>query len=1746
MPIAPSAGTVTVNGDGEIEFTPLADFTGTCAIGYQVIDGVGQSDTAQLTVTVNAPGAATFPNGYEARGEVWAVAQSETMADFPLLIDYTDPLLRTQANGGVVRNSSGHDIRLEDGAGNKLQHKRILYDGTAGRILAVVKRSLDDEDDRKIEIYAGKQGSVTDEENAAALDGHHAYWRMDTGADLTGSGRNLTVSGAVAATLFGCPAATFDGVDDGATLSDPSTWLNGVSELTLLVDLKHAQVATDAGFYRVGGTAKGADTSAHWTARQDAESSSASPISYRNYNCHWKFSGSVNCRIEGEAERLQTGDADCFATAWKAGEAIAQFSRGTKETIAYAQVATPGGTLAVPGGPLAFGNGTRAYWSGTMGLARIAKTRRSDAWILAECQNRLAPMALLAKGVMRTPSDTTPPVAFPDEVPIIGSPMFIEPLGNDTGTGLTIVSATASSGSVSIVSSGTRLLFTPVDLGSDATITYTVQDSLGRRSTSVIVARGISVVSITADAANVNEGDSGTTAVTFTVPRTGNLDLACSVAWEVDLSGPLSVGYDDFVDGSPPVDQELTWEAGDGAPKTITINIQGDADVEPAETLTIRLSEPVNCRLGSSEATTTIGNDDAGEAYLAVAAASSTITEGNSGTKILRFVVARSGETSTACSASWTRTGTANSTDITAGGSSGTVEFAAGETAQNIDFTLAGDTTVESDETVILTLSDPVDCTLLISSATTTILNDDTAGEAGEFPTPLRTLTVDSSSELTTLINTTSGTFPAAITISGPDRNAPYRAGDLIVLKNGAYNSFTISRSGSTANPIFIKAENKLGVTVNGTWTLSGNNLSIWGFDFNGADAKLATSGDSIKVIRCKVRGIRTDATASGGKIAVVPTGQDNWFMFCEWTDIDGRGASCDNSGAKPLRPLFYRCYFHDWKNPLSGSSGNGRECIQFGQSQAPDGSPNFYEMKGRALYCLFEDVYQSAPGIGERAHDENEPLSNKCSGNEITGCTFIRSKNLNIRFGTNCLVKSNWIGAGSQIGVYGDDHVIIANNASTGNYIGIFSGSQYQDVGSTGENAGLARVYDGSNDYPACRRVKCISNIGELRVGQNNVSITTPAHPKVKAKNVRIEAHSGTIRTQVNYSGSWDTPTSGYLEENTTYTTSPSMTAPAAVQLTTADVGLNAPWSEPDSDPGGPTDSYTAADDTASAKTGTGNVDIDVLLNDTASGAKTLISVTAVAPLTSGQVSIANGKLRIVKTGLAAGTYQATYRGALLSNTAIGGTGTATLTLTDDEPPPPPGDFPKEPPAATATLRVPEDYSTIAAALAAASPGNHISVANGTYREEITSAKNGSATGWIVIKARNHLGATLAGSNTADPDDSLPKSWKFTGSYIWVTGFVCNNPQHNSPNFYVGGRNSYYNSDRPEYQFRLAGDNLRVTNCLINSPCGIGIANGTSGVTVCYNTFTMSQTPRWPQANGIFMGVFSYTSRGPDNVTIARNKWVVSVEYDKIDDDGDDGRYCLYTGNNEPRDNDVGNNRSVLIAENFVNTTNVPVGFYCKRGYELRRNFIRAGVVAFNLRHGGCSKSDGTVFSGLTDAKRALMVGNNFDRGIFRLNDTDHLVVSNRFGGNVELYYGGRRTEGTTTSNYTISGVPPGWTQAASRAIFVGNTFVGSFRLGDDEGTNAKKWKVWGAAEQTKWGAGEPDQGGTIKGVKNYAAGVTQPTPVRVTNLYGEATSAAGTAGYQEFTGDGGYTSYLTSYVTRAELETTTGCDDP
>jgi len=235
---------------------------------------------------------------------------------------------------------------------------------------------------------------------------------------------------------------------------------------------------------------------------------------------------------------------------------------------------------------------------------------------------------------------------------------------------------------------------------------------------------GISIAPLSAVKA---EGNSGTTAFTFLVTQTGDTTQARSVSYEVTGSDTNPANSADFADLELPLGT-ISFAEGETS-KTLTLNIAGDTLVEADETFMVSLSNPSGgVKLGTASATGTILTDDMS---VSLAAALAVVAEGNAGSTAFTFTITRTGDTSVSHSVSYSVVG---SGDHPAGGAdfaggvlpSGRVTFAVGEATRTIVVNVVGNTTVETDESFTMTLSNPsAGLALGTASATGTILNDD-------------------------------------------------------------------------------------------------------------------------------------------------------------------------------------------------------------------------------------------------------------------------------------------------------------------------------------------------------------------------------------------------------------------------------------------------------------------------------------------------------------------------------------------------------------------------------------------------------------------------------------------------------------------------------------------------------------------------------------------------------------------------------------------------------------------------------------------------------------------------------------------------------------------------------------------------------------------------------------------------------------------------------------------------------------
>jgi hypothetical protein len=205
------------------------------------------------------------------------------------------------------------------------------------------------------------------------------------------------------------------------------------------------------------------------------------------------------------------------------------------------------------------------------------------------------------------------------------------------------------------------------------------------------------------------EGNSGASAHTFRVTRTGDLTGSASVDWQVGGSSfAPAANAADFQNGVFP-SGHVTFAPGE-ASKVITVYVAGDTTPEGNEGFQVVLSNISGATLGVSSAAGSIQNDDGPTPVFSIAAQPSAVTESNTGSVPYHFTVTRGGETNVAASVDYAVTGggmnPASGADF-AGGAfpSGRLDFAVGETSKDLVIQIAGEGVIENNEGFTVTIT---------------------------------------------------------------------------------------------------------------------------------------------------------------------------------------------------------------------------------------------------------------------------------------------------------------------------------------------------------------------------------------------------------------------------------------------------------------------------------------------------------------------------------------------------------------------------------------------------------------------------------------------------------------------------------------------------------------------------------------------------------------------------------------------------------------------------------------------------------------------------------------------------------------------------------------------------------------------------------------------------------------------------------------------------------------------------------
>ncbi|MFM6072941.1 MAG: beta strand repeat-containing protein, partial [Dolichospermum sp.] len=229
-------------------------------------------------------------------------------------------------------------------------------------------------------------------------------------------------------------------------------------------------------------------------------------------------------------------------------------------------------------------------------------------------------------------------------------------------------------------------------------------------------------LSLSINDVTLTEGNSGTKNATFTVTLSGETFQTVTVNYAT-ANGTATAGSDYTATTGT-----LIFNVNPGeTSKQITVSVLGDSLFEANETFFVNLSNATNASIADAQAQGTITNDDVALPTITLAVSPTSVTE--DGTTNLVYTFTRTEAITSVLTINYDITGTADSSDYTGAtrGTGKTITFAAGSSTATLTIDPKADTTVENNETVILTLAAGSGYTVGTTSGVTgTITNDDT------------------------------------------------------------------------------------------------------------------------------------------------------------------------------------------------------------------------------------------------------------------------------------------------------------------------------------------------------------------------------------------------------------------------------------------------------------------------------------------------------------------------------------------------------------------------------------------------------------------------------------------------------------------------------------------------------------------------------------------------------------------------------------------------------------------------------------------------------------------------------------------------------------------------------------------------------------------------------------------------------------------------------------------------------------
>ncbi|MFN7511741.1 Calx-beta domain-containing protein [Microcystis sp.] len=457
-------------------------------------------------------------------------------------------------------------------------------------------------------------------------------------------------------------------------------------------------------------------------------------------------------------------------------------------------------------------------------------------------------------------------------------------------------SYTATTGTISFAvgASTATLTIDPIadnTVESDETVALTLSTGTGYTIGTTTAVTGTiinddTIVTLSVSPAIVTED--GPTNLVYTFTRTGVINNWLSVRFINYYSGSYADLNNDYtLIGAPNGSVSHLYFAEGESTTTLTIDPTADINVEPDETVSLILLPQSSYTIGTNIAVTgTILNDDP-SVTLSVSPVS--ITEDGATNFIYTFT--RTGSTTNALTVNYNVGGTAEfNADYTQTGAAsytataGTIIFAVGASTATLTIDPTPDTTVESDETVALTLASGIIYTIGTTTAVTGTINND-------------------------------------------DTNVTLAASSVGVNENGATNLvYTFARKGLTTNALTVNYTVGGTATLNTDYTRTGTTNTVT-FAAGSSTATVTVNPTADTIVESNETVILTLAAGTGYTVGTpnavtgTITNDDNpgRIQGLKWNDINGNGVREDLIQGNPPDIVFVIDVSGSTSSPFQG-----------------------------------------------------------------------------------------------------------------------------------------------------------------------------------------------------------------------------------------------------------------------------------------------------------------------------------------------------------------------------------------------------------------------------------------------------------------------------------------------------------------------------------------------------------------------------------------------------------------------------------------------------------------------------------------------------------------------------------------------------------------------------------------------------------------------------------------------------------